>query len=516
MPFHSAILHFFLHKNWLPFAAVVVAATGSLLLGFNGLYGQDAHELLRQSRAFFQIFEGVPYVLQGRGDVEIAVGYPLAGALLRLLGPDSILALQMVSWFAAGTALWAFDFCLRVLSPGAHRWSRQLYAGVALALSAYFVRAGVTVMSDALGLALALFAAGFGMRAVEGRRGRDAVWAAAFSGLAVLTRFALAPLLAPLAVGVGVALMRVPPMPGRRDWNTGWLIVSVLTGLVMLLPHFWLKAGMTDAFLGHSLLRNWSAGNLFCASFSTGNGLAEYRLPNIVYVLFPLAHPGFLLPLPLLFFLAKRTDFLLPAKRVLMVCLAVYLFFLGGLPVQNVRYLLPAYAFLLLLVFPAWDRFVSYGFYFFKKLTTSLVLGAVVCQLFFTVKTLLPIWERNRLERVAAERLREECGRRDGGPTPNPSGGGVGDGACPPLFTFDLDLALRSYLPDWPINNLWVSRYEAFPTGALILFNEPRLRRQWEGRNPMLNWDFVAAHYKLREVDTFPEGWTLYEIVKPK
>ncbi|MCC7505724.1 MAG: glycosyltransferase family 39 protein [Saprospiraceae bacterium] len=542
LPFHSTVSNFFLHKNWLPFAAVAVAALGAQVFDFNGLYGQDAHELLRQSRVFYQHFWGAPYVPQGRGDVELAVGYPLAGAVLRLLGPDSILALQLVSGLAAGSALWAFDFCLRVLTPGAHRWSRQLYAGVALALSAYFVRAGVTVMSDALGLAFTLFAAGYGMRAVEGRRGRDAVGAAAFMGLAVLTRFALAPLLAPLAIGVGVALIRVPPIPGRRDWNFGWLVLAVLAGLTMLAPHFWLKTGMADAFLGHSLLREWSAGNLFRASFSTGNGLVEYRFPNLVYLFFPLAHPGYLLPLPLLFFLTKRTDFLLPAKKVLMVCLAVYLSFLGGLPVQNVRYLLPAYAFLLLLLFPAWDRFVSYGFYFFKKLTTGLVLGAIGCQLFFTVQILLPVWERNRLEREVAEGVKEVRDRLGPSPSLHPSphgegsgyalgsaplplGGGVGGGAIergfktashPPLYTFDLDLALRSYLPDWTIYNLWAERYETYPVGGLILFNEPRLRRQWEGRNPMLNWDFVVGHYELREVAVFSEGWTLYEIVKPK
>ncbi len=541
-----------LRRNWLPLTAVMVAAVVSLLLGFNGLYGQDAHEYVRLSRAYFQQMQGMPYLPEGRGDAAFAVGYPLAGALLRFGGPGSILALQLVSWCSAGAALYAFDVNLRVLSPGAHRWSRQLYAGIALGLSAYFVRAGLTVMSDALGLALTLAAFHYGMRAVEGRRGRDAVWAAVFSGLAVLTRFSLAPLVGPLALGVAIALLRVPAFTRRHDWNVGWLGLALLAGSLVLAPHFLLKMKVPGTPLDHSLLQDWSPLNLFRAKFSSLNGTVDYGWPNLLYVLFPLFHPGFLLPLPLLFFLAKRTDFLLPAKRVLLVCVAVYLFFLGGVPHQNLRYLLPAFALLLLLLFPAWDRFVSYGFYFFKKLTWTLLLLGVTCQVFFAVKTMMPVLARNRLERGVAERVREVVERDRGslrtsgagptpgpslrGPSPSPSGEGslpsdkpaplpgAGAGACleaqpnpqPSIYAFDLDIALKTYLPEVQWLNLWERRYQDFPPGSYILFNEPRLRSQWQGRNPMLNWDFAVQHFELRECARIPEGWTLYVVVKAK
>ncbi len=84
------------------------------------------------------------------------------------------ISLPLVSWLSAAAALYGFDACIRALSPGAHRWSRRLYTAVALGLSGYFVRAGFTVMSDALGLALLLGAFHYGLRAVEGRRGRVA------------------------------------------------------------------------------------------------------------------------------------------------------------------------------------------------------------------------------------------------------------------------------------------------------------------------------------------------------
>lgn len=490
--------NFFPQHLVLPFAAAGAFALLSLALHFNGLYGQDAHEYLRLSRAYFDQMHGLPYQPQGRGDLVFAVGYPLAGALLRFTGLSALTALQLVSWLSAAAALYGFDACIRALSPGAHRWSRRLYTAVALGLSGYFVRAGFTVMSDALGLALLLGAFHYGLRAVEGRRGRDAVWAALFSGLSVLTRFAVAPLLAPLLLGVAVALLRVPSRPGRRDWNAGWLGLSVLAGLLMLLPHFLLKSHVAVSPFSHSLLLDWSPLNLFRATLTDASGTVNYRFPNLVFILYPLAWPGFLPPLPLLFLMAKRTDFLLPAKRVLLVSLAVYLLFLGGLPSQNSRYLLPAFALILLLMFPAWDRFVSYGFYFFKKLTTGLVLGAVLLQVFFAVKIMWPVWQRNRLERLAAEKVQAASK----------------PGAA--VYAFDLDVALHTYLPDEPVKGLWENRYDRFEEGVLFLFNEPRLRQQWQGRNPMLNWETLVQGYELAPVDSLPEGWTLYRIVKAK
>lgn len=490
-PTKNAIPGFFRRINWLPAASAAGLVLLAFALHFNGLYGQDAHEYLRLSRAYFQHFQGIEYVPEGRGDAAFGVGYPLAGALLQFLGLGAAQGLQAVSALTAGAALWLFDGCLRALSAGAHRWSRWLYAGVALAGSAYFVRAGLSAMSDALGLALALGAFRYGLRAVERRHGRDAVWAAVFAGLAVLTRFSLAALMLPLAAGVAWAFRR-----RRREW--GWLAGAIGAGLLTLAPHFLLKMNVPASPFAHSLLQGWSPLNLFRAEFSNANGTVDYGWPNLLYALFPLAHPGFLLPLPLLFLMAKKTDFLLPAKRVALGCLSVYLFFLGGVPHQNLRYLLPAYALLLLLLFPAWDRFVSYGLYFFKKITLGLLALGIVSQVYFTVKILTPVVARNRLENEAAGRVKKVV----------PAGAFI--------FAFDLDIALKSYLPEMRFQNLWERRYGDFPPGSFILFNEPRLRGQWQGRNPMLNWDFAVQNFDLREAAALPGGWVLYEVAGRK
>ncbi|MBC7777884.1 MAG: hypothetical protein H7246_20795, partial [Phycisphaerae bacterium] len=259
----------------------------SYLLHFNGLYGQDAHEYLRQSRVIFDCWQDVPTPPLTIGDAEFAGGYPLAGALMRFLVGDSILALQCVSWLVAALGLWVFERLLALLAPGARVMSRWVYAGLGLVLAPMFLRSGLTSMSDGLGLLLALAAFFFGLRAFENSRATDAIWAAVFAALAVSTRYSLAALLLPL----GVILCHY--LWTKKKWLA--ILGAILFGGVALLPHFWLKADGAENPFGHSMLQHWSLGNFFQSSFNNENGLSRYPLPNILFLFFPIAHPAFCL-----------------------------------------------------------------------------------------------------------------------------------------------------------------------------------------------------------------------------
>lgn len=455
------------------------------LLDFNGLYGQDAHEYLRQSRAIFERWQGAALEAPGIGDVEFAGGFPLAGAVLRWLLGDSILALQMVSWLSAAFGLWVFVQLLTLLAPGARVESRWAFAGLGVVLCPMFLRAGLTSMSDALGLLFALAAFFYGIQVFERKPLSNAIWAATFAGLAILTRYSLAALLLPLAASIGFYLME------RKKWLP--LLGAVFAGMLSLAPHFWLKNGGGENPLGHSLLQDWSVFNFFKSNFTTLSGTVSYSLPNGLYLLFPLAHPGFCLVLCGLFFLFKRTDLALPEKKILLTCILLYLLLLGGLPHQNLRYLLPVYVLLLLVLFPAWDRLYCYGFLFFKRLTAGLLIGALVLQLFCCVRMLAPTLARHHLEREIAANLQS---------------------TIPPdatLYAFDLDVALRTYLPNVQFHNLWERRYSEYPVGSFVLFNEA-LRPQWQGQNPILNWDFLKSNYLLEQQAELPGGWGLWEI----
>ncbi len=425
--------------------------------------------------------EGLPAPAPGLGEAEFAGGYPLAAALLHGLIPDAILALQMVSWLSAGLALWFFNQNLRLLSPGARAESRAVFTVLGLALAPYFVRAGLTSMSDALGLALALGAMWLGLRVVYKGRALDAVAAAVLMAWAVMTRFGLVALLLPLAGGMLLMLWR------RRNFRG--IAGLFIAGALAFLPHFWLKNGANV-----SIYRDWSLLYFFQNTFSNDNGTAHYLLPNILYLLFPLCHPGFCLLLPGLLLLGKKTDVILPSKKVLLACLLCYLFLLGGFPHQNLRFLLPAYAVLLLLFFPAWDRMFAYGFYFFKRLTWAILAVTLTVQIIAVLKIMAPILARNRLEVETAEAIRPILPQNA------------------TVYAFDLDIALHSYLPDVQWKNMWIQRYDTFPEGSYILFNEPLLRPQWEGKNPILNWDDLNEQYSLQLEKELPGGWKLFLI----
>lgn len=473
----------------LPAVTVIALAVLAMVLSFNGLYGQDAHEYLRLSRACFDLLQGLPYAHAGRGDAEFAIGYPLAGALLQAAGLNAIAALQIVSALSAGVALYFFNRCLLVLSPGARMESRLVFAGVGLALAPCFLRAGLTVMSDALGLAMTMASLAHGLRVLETGKIGTAAGAAFFAGLALITRFSMAALILPVMLAVGVYLLN----------NRRWVFALVCTGAAGLavMPHFWFRAGLPGTVLDHSLLQDWSVLNLFRSTFSNSNGAAAYTLPNGLYMLFPLAHPAFCLALPGLLLLSKKTDLHLSSKKILAGSLGLYLLFLGGIPHQNLRYLLPAYAVLLLLFFPAWDRLFAYGSYFFKRLTYSIIGATIALQILSGIWFIRPVIARNHLETQIATTLQRRL----------PSGA--------VLFAFDLDIALHSYLKDVRIISLWEKQYTAFPPGSFILFNEAGMQQQWAGRAPMLNWELAKSNYTLSVSDTFDGGWRLYEIKGP-
>jgi hypothetical protein len=458
----------------------------SFLLNFNGLYGQDAHEYLRQSQSIFGRLRGQAVPVPNLGDATFAGGYPLLAALIRCVVADARLALQVAAWVAAAFALGVFERLLALAAPGARAENRWAFAVLAWALAPAFLRVSMTCMSDGLGLALLLAAFFFGLRAVEKKRGSDAVGAAVFAALAISTRYALAALLLPLAVAVGFFLLK------KKKW--GWAVGALVAGAVALLPHFWLKSGGAENPLGHSMFAQWSFLNVFKSTFYNQNGLADYTLPNGIFVFSLLAHPSFCLLLPGLFLLFKKTDLALPAKKILLASLLAYLVLLVGIQHQNPRHLLPAYALLLLLLFPAWDRFFSYGFYFFKRLTWCVLGLLLACQIFFGARALAPMLARQRLETSVAREI---------GPILSP-------GAL--LFGFDLDIAMRSYLPDVQHQSLWERRYDDFPPGSFVLFNETALRDQWAGKNPMLNWAFLRDSFELTERRTLPSGWSLYEV----
>ncbi len=95
--------------RFLPFLIFSGLVLVSILLNFNGLYGQDAHEYLRQSKAFFALWNHGVVSPAAIGDTEFASGYPVTGTLMRYMVRDPIIAMQVVSWVSFVAAAWLLE-----------------------------------------------------------------------------------------------------------------------------------------------------------------------------------------------------------------------------------------------------------------------------------------------------------------------------------------------------------------------------------------------------------------------
>jgi hypothetical protein len=169
--------------RFFPLIYGALLAVFALIWGFNGLYGQDAHEYLRQSQVIFSRWQGQPLPVASIGDAAFGGGYPLLAALLRWVVGNPVLALQMANGLAAVACLALFVAVLTLLSHGARNESRWAYALLGMAISPAFVRAGLVSMSDAAGLAFAMAAFYGALKSLDDARSRMGIWAIVFCGL---------------------------------------------------------------------------------------------------------------------------------------------------------------------------------------------------------------------------------------------------------------------------------------------------------------------------------------------
>ncbi len=468
---------------WIP---LLLLALLSIFLNFNGLYGQDAHEYLRMSQVYAARLAGEGHATYSIGDAEMAGGYPMLAALLQWLGIGAIGSLRAVSWVFAAASVWLFERLVRLVSPGSAFRSRLYFVVLLMGMCPVFVRSGFCSMSDGVGLFFVLATAYQAVLVLEKRQYARLFWAFACASFALTTRYAAIVLLVPL--------MAVLLFVGFRQNNWRYFLGMAMGALFGILPYLWIKQGALFAAASHSFVSSWSIKYFWLRNLETPSGLVHHFLPNILFVLSPLAHLAFCLPISGLFFLWRKTDLYLRTQKTMLACIGLYLLFLAGLPHQNLRYLLPAYMLFLLLVFPAWDRMVSYGFYFFKRISWSILAVVALCQLTGIIWQLRPVVSRQRAEREMTTILRGQLHAGD------------------ILFGFDYDVALRNYMPEVQHYSLWERQYTNFPKGAYLIFNAPLLEKQWAREAPMLNWAYVNEHYTLTKISDLPSGWSLFLI----
>lgn len=313
---------------------------------FDGLYGQDAFAYLGQAEA---IARDLPACALPPRAFFWPNGYPLLAAMAMGLSGRTESAAQLVN-----------VLCGAALAPLAYALSRSLFreigvragliAGLIVAVAGQSVLSSIVIMADIPALFWAALAVWLLLQALPateqlspeaGSMQRTGLLflAGLVLGLAVVSRWIYALMVIPFAV---YTLYQV------RQRRVRWpaLLLPVLGGLIVLLPQVWLSLNRPESLL-HSWLLNWHIGNAWGRRFSHIDGEYTYTLPVALYYLQPLAHPNYLFP-PLGLMAVSGLWFLWRDRAwgALILTggwLAVVYLFLAGIPYENFRFGLTLY-----------------------------------------------------------------------------------------------------------------------------------------------------------------------------
>lgn len=456
-----------------------------LLSGFNGLYGQDSHEYLRYAgRLAAFLKSGTP-----PGDYFWPVNYPLWSALLSLLIPSGMWAAQLISMLALLLTVAYTAGVIRLFYPRESTQEITLYLTLALLFSPLMFQGAFLIMSDMLATAMVTAAFYHTLRYRAGRQNRHFLWLLFWAASAVMTRYACAVLL--------LVPLLVAAITFRERFRWPILLWGLLIVVLCTLPHLLIRPGHPAAFLGHSWLQSWNLGNWFSNEFSTADGRQTYRFSNLLFYLGYFYHPAFIFFGAILLAAAglawwRSASLSAPAgPAILMAALLIYSLFLAGIPFQSLRFLMPGFPLVVVLLYPGFRLFHQYLRR--RRGARWLLAGIIiVAQAALVHKYSAAIRHSNQLEQQIAHEMLRHPGPR--------------------LYTFWIDPALRTYGVGNPITNLWEVKLSQVETPALLLFSEEKFAGQWSGLNPMLNWQFLQQHYHLDPLQRFSDGWQLFRI----
>ncbi len=457
---------------------VLFFITINIIIGFNGLYGQDSYDYLRFTKALSEYFE----TGNDPGSFFWPVNYPFFGAIISILVPSDILSLQLLSYLSYLVSAFLVYKIINILYQPSKR-ALNVYLAINFLFSPYLLRAGLVAMSDMLALAFTLAAFLGVLNYWKSKQKFHFILAIIFSALAAFTRYhAFVILLPSIIFAISIVIK-------RKDYQL--FFYGMLVSLVFILPTIWLKEDSFLNFTGHQWFTDWSPKNWIHNSFNTSDGIATYRFPNIIYGFIFLVHPGFYLLGFLLILFIKKADFKKPISKLLLIMMILNGLFIAGIPFQNLRFHILIYPFALILLFPAFIRLMEWGVSK-SMLRKAIFLISILIQTALFVYLFEKFYESNKLEKSIATT--------------------VGNYQGNPVYTFAIDQAIKTYEQEKDIENIWYNKYENFQKGSLFLFNEKKFEKQWQGKNPWTNWENANKKYTLKTLETLPEGWVLYEI----
>lgn len=463
---------------------------------FDGLYGQDAYAYYRYGTGTLREFlaNGAPFP-----GFFWPPGYPLGLALLSIVAGPSPLVGQVVSLTAAALTPLVTYLLARELRPQ-DTWV-PFVAALLVALNGQLWQSAVVVMADTTGLMFATLGVWAVARFGRTLRGRWLVFAAAAMAYALLTRWAYG-LVAIPATGYALSVT-LSNVHLRVTRTIGLLLSAAAIVLLVMSPVLYaVLTGQMDpasgrpAFAGDIGVYSWNPMNAFRQQFQTADGLLSYRFPNGLFYATTPALPYYFTPLVawlvvpgLWTLLHERTP------RVLWLVVGwagIVITFHVGAPYQNVRFslaYLPPLAVTaavgLAVIWPAMSRapaavrgvlrpalllLLSAG------VATMLVSGGRRVGMFIAIKDS----DRAVVEWVESRTAPEAH-----------------------LISFGLTLTFQHYsrLRTHEIFHLQPSELEDIVGGGqptYLLLDVGNVQRQWAGRAPGTNYEWLKAHTELR------------------
>lgn len=447
-----------------------------VITGFSGIYEEDSHAYIQLTEAIVAYFKtGFPVPQNGW-----PAGYPLVGSFLAVLGVPVSWSLQLVSlvsWLALGGYMsWNAGVVHHDISA-----ARRVSFSVLILLTPFIAQYSMRCMAEMLSM-LCVAGAFFHTTAyAQGRRGPHIIFAGIWMVFGWYTKYAVLPLWLPLLPWMGVHSWK------RKEFI--WPLIAFVISAGIYFVIYWITGYSISVATANSWFQGWSFENFVRAIHITPDGVQPNPLPNVLHIFFLLIHPYFYLwALPALWLVRK-----VELKHAVwhLAGLVLYLFFIAGIPTQNLRYLLPAAPTLGLILIPALER----GFFVFLKWhwRAKLIFALMAALLFsLTLYSSRPGLLREQLEQDAVAALRKY--------------------PVHTIYTTKLNHALvTAHLPH-SIEDIGRKEYTWFAPRTYLLMNPRIISLQQTNHFLITNWERLRAEYTLTVLDSLPLGWKLYLI----
>lgn len=467
-------------RSFSPWIWAIPLAAGLVWIfacGYDGLTGADSNDYRWVAGQWHDWFTGGPRPVM----LEHPPGYPLAGATLGWLAGDTHRAMRLLPLVGFLVAGWMIGRVCRTAEPE-RAGIIPLFLLLTFGASPFLLRYAFVVLSDLPGLALTLVVFAALLKGMTTGGTRWVLLAVVAAAGAISVRYAALPV---MASGAAYAIWQ-----GQK---TRWLrpFIAVSIGLVVVGMIAVSLPGMpwTGRTMG-TPLQDWSLLNWFRTEHDSDDGHLSHHIPNFLYVLSAVVHPGFLPCGALLLPFVRRVDLSGPVARMAIAVLAGYLAFIAGMPFQNDRVLLLAQPYFVLLLWPAFARAWEWVATW-RSTRVWLLGGLVMLQMVLFLRAMWPFIRQARQERELASEIK-----------------GLGATA---VYTHALAPVLRNRCPSVEVTDLWYGPVAHFRSGALIIVNEANLREQWRDLHPWKNWNRAVDQgiVRLKERE---DGWVIARV----